>query len=79
MTQTDEVLRWLRAYEDGITPGQALDALGCFRLAARISDAKERLDPDEEIVNVGYTTPTGKHVARYVLVHREPAQLALDL
>lgn len=77
MTQTQEVIAWLRAYPDGLTPGQALDIFGCFRLAARISDAKKLLEPGEEIVNVGYTTPTGKHVARYVLRLPEPVQIAM--
>jgi hypothetical protein len=75
MTQTQEVLTWLRTHASGITPGQALDAIGTMRLAARVSDAREFLAPDEEIVNVGFTTPSGKHVARYVLRKREPKQM----
>ena len=77
MTQTAEVITWLRTFEDGITPGQALDALGIFRLAARISEAKERLEPGEAIVSEPYVTPWGKRVARYRLVKREPGTLGL--
>lgn len=75
-SQADSILAHLRAGHT-ITPGQALDEFGCFRLAARISDIKAILGPDEEIVNLGLALPNGKHVARYSLVRREPAQVTL--
>ena len=76
MTQTQAILAQLRA-GGSITPGEALDWFGCFRLAARIADARALLLPEEEIVNVGWTTATGKHVARYTLRRTSPAQLGL--
>lgn len=80
MSQADRIYRHLQlAGEDGITPQQALDGIGCFRLAARIAELRASLPTGEVIVNVGYTTPSGKHVARYRLVRREPAQLVLAL
>jgi len=46
---------------DGVTPALALTEVGTMRLAE-----------GHDIVNIGHTTATGKHVALYVL--REPAQ-----
>ena len=67
MTQTDDVLFELRRRgEDGLTPHEAMRWLGTMRLAARISDAKEQLRPDEEIVTLRATS-NGKTYARYVL------------
>jgi hypothetical protein len=68
MTQTQAVLALLRERgEDGLTPLEALSIIGSFRLAARIADAKQLLDPDEDIVTLRATLPNGKTVARYVL------------
>jgi len=76
MTQTERILDLLRYYgEDGLTPRQALVDADCMRLAARISDAKERIGPDEEIVTLRMTH-NGKTFARYVLRQRE-AQASL--
>lgn len=68
MTQTEAILDALR---DGqtITPLEALDRFGCFRLAARISDAKAELRADEEIVTESVAVG-GKVVARYRLRKR---------
>ncbi len=68
-TQNDRILAILRRNGNGgITPIEALNEVGCFRLAAAIFVIKrDLLRDDEEVVNVGYSTPTGKHVARYVL------------
>ena len=68
-TQTELVLYELRRRgEAGLTPLEALDAVGSFRLAARISDAKALLGPDKEIVT---ERVPGKTYARYVLRRRE--------
>ncbi len=40
MSQTDLILAMLRANPNGITPIDALNWCGCFRLAARISDLR---------------------------------------
>ena len=47
-----------------ITPLQALELYGCFRLAARIKDLREL---GWAIQTGSYRTPTGKSVARYWL------------
>ena len=57
---------------DGVTPALALTEVGTMRLAARIAELRAE---GHDIVNVGFTTPTRKHVALYVL--REQQQLAL--
>jgi len=71
MSQTAELLRLLRARgEMGVTPLDALTQLGTFRLAARIYDLRR---DGHDIWDMGQRTPSGKHVARYVL--NEPEQL----
>jgi hypothetical protein len=70
MTQTQQVLRLLRLRGDrGLTPIDALREVGSFRLAARISEAKELIDPEEEIVTERLTVGDAT-VARYVLRRR---------
>lgn len=74
MAQRDEVLHLLRLRGDsGVTPGLALDVVGTMRLAARIADLRA---DGHDIVNVGFTTQTGKHVACYVL-REKPTQAVL--
>jgi hypothetical protein len=82
-TQTQQVIALLRERGDrGLTPLDALDLVGSFRLAARISDAKLLIRDDEEIVTERATGPDGKSFARYVLRTRttsagEPVQPSL--
>ena len=57
---------------DGVTPALARSEVGTMRLAARISELRAE---GHDIVNIGWTTPTGKHVARYVLRERRPLVL----
>ena len=59
---------------DGVTPALALSEVGTMRLAARIAELRA---DGHDIVNVGWRTPTGKHVALYVL--RERQQLTLGV
>jgi hypothetical protein len=59
---------------DGVTPALALTEVGTMRLAARIAELRAE---GHDIVNVGWTTPTGKHVARYVLREREQLTLGV--
>lgn len=75
-TQAERVVELLRERGPlGVTPLDALDEVGSFRLAARVHDAKQMIDPDEEIITeraqVGHST-----VARYVLRRRVPAPVA---
>ena len=66
------VLALLRAHPEGVTTLQALDAVGCFRLGARIHDLKTQhgFVIDSELV----TLISGKRVARYAL-REKPVQL----
>jgi hypothetical protein len=70
-TQTQQVLDALRERgPEGLTPLDAQRWIGTMRLAARVSDAKELLDDDEEIITERFRTPGGAVVARYVLRRR---------
>jgi len=75
-TQTERVIRLLRSRGDeGLTPLEALEIIGTMRLAARISDAKQLIRDDEEIVTRRATdSTTGTSVARYVLRTRTTAE-----
>jgi hypothetical protein len=57
---------------DGVTPALALTEAGTMRLAARIAELRAE---GHDIVNIGWTTPTGRHVARYVLRETRPLPL----
>jgi hypothetical protein len=73
-TQAVTVLELLRERPEGLTPLDALELAGCFRLAAVV----HRLKADgHEISTELVEVPGGKHVARYRL--HERAQLALAL
>ena len=73
--QTADVLALLEEQgEAGVTPALALTEAGTMRLAARIAELRA---DGLVIVNLGWTTPTGKRVARYVL-RRAPRQLDLS-
>lgn len=58
------ILALLRQRPEGITPLEALNMVGSFRLAARIKDLR---DQGFDIETVLETTPSGKRVARYRL------------
>ena len=49
---------------NGITPMDALELCGCFRLSARIADLKKR---GYEIITEKVKVDGGKYVARYHL------------
>jgi hypothetical protein len=70
------VLALLRARGDhGVTALDALDAVGSFRLGARIHELKA---DGIAIVTALETTPSGKRIARYRLApHESPVQLTL--
>ncbi len=70
MTQTDEVLAYIHRH-GSITAYEAMNVLGCYRLAARISDLRKAgVDIESERV-----TQDGSSFARYRLVPK-PVQLA---
>jgi hypothetical protein len=62
-SQAKRILEYLKA-GNGITPMDALDLFGCFRLGARIADLK-RMGYD--IVTERVKVEGGKYVARYHL------------
>ncbi len=64
-SQTTRIAEYLKE-GNSITPLEALNLFGCFRLGARIADIKERYGWTIESNRV--VTSTGKRVASYRLV-----------
>ena len=76
MKQTDALLALLRERGPlGVTPLEALEAIGSFRLAARIFDLRAE---GYDIERQTWTTPSGATVARYCLIEA-PVQQQLAL
>ena len=70
-SQNEMILKYLQTHRTGITPLQALNKFGCFRLSGRIFDLREQ--GYKIITNmVEITTSDGdtKSVAQYRLVER---------
>ena len=63
LTQANAILAYMQA-GNGITPIEALDLCGCFRLSARIAVLKHR---GYDIVTEKVKVAGGKYVARYHL------------
>ena len=64
-TQNQQILEFLKGGRN-IDPIMALNHLGCFRLASRISDLRrEGHNIQKDTV---YNSDTGKHYASYYLV-----------
>jgi hypothetical protein len=68
-TQNLMVLAHLR--RKSITPLEALNLYGCFRLAARIYDLRQK---GHNILTNRFHTPTGKVVGEYVLLAQAKPQ-----
>lgn len=62
-TQANAILKHMQD-SNGITPMDALELCGCFRLSARIADLKKR---GYEIITEKVKVDGGKYVARYHL------------
>ena len=62
-TQANAILKHMQD-GNGITPMDALELCGCFRLSARIADLKKR---GFEIITEKVKVDGGKYVARYHL------------
>lgn len=74
MTQTDALLDLLRRRGPvGVTPLDALDAIGSFRLGARVWDLRRA---GHDIRREWWETPGGARVARYVLDERRVDRVA---
>ncbi len=65
MTQNEQILAALK--RGPLTPLEALERFGCFRLAARVGELREQ---GHSIGVEKVTTPTGKHIARYWLARQ---------
>lgn len=63
MTQAEQILAALKGGR-AITPLEALNEWGCFRLAARVGELREQ---GHAIAVERLRLPTGKHVARYFM------------
>ena len=63
MTQNELILNYLKEHKDGITPLDALEMFGCFRLSARISDLRH----DGHSILSLRETKNGKTYCRYKL------------
>ena len=72
--QSREVLRLLQTAPEGTTQQDAIRRIGCYRLAARISD----LRADGYRITSELVTGDGVRFARYRLV-TEPEQMGLAL
>lgn len=62
-SQADAILAYLKS-GNGITPIDALNLCGCFRLSARIADLRKK---GYDIVSEKIKVDGGKYVARYHL------------
>lgn len=62
MSQTDQILAALKT--GPLTPIEALNKYGCFRLASRVLELRERGYP---VTVERYKLASGKRVARYWL------------
>jgi len=63
MTQTEAIRAHLMQH-NSITPIEALDKYGCFRLAARIKDLRNE---GFSVVSTIIESETGKRYCRYVM------------
>lgn len=73
MTQCEQILEYMKTGAS-VTPLEALSRFGCFRLAARISDLRDRGNVIE-MQKMSYTTQAGvkKTVASYRLIREAEA------
>lgn len=69
MTQTSQLLEYLLNHPEGITPLEALEKFGCFRLGARIHDIRNGNTPSGKAYPVETVNETkgGKTYARYCI------------
>ena len=68
-TQNEKLLEYLKAHPEGITPLEALNVIGTFRLAARVYDLRKlghNIVEQDVVVGNGRDSG-GARVARYRL------------
>jgi len=73
MSQTKEILNHLR--REPITPVQALNLYGCFRLAARVNDLRNK----GHDIGTEDVKQNGKTYARYWLVKEAGTKTATEV
>lgn len=62
MSQSQDILNYMKSHS--ITPVEAFNKFGCFRLAARIKDLKD----DGHKISTNIVEKNGKRFARYILL-----------
>lgn len=68
MSQTKQILHYLETHKNGITPIEALEKFGCFRLSGRIFELREKgHDIGTDIVQKANKKGEVKRYARYYL------------
>lgn len=65
-SQADKILKYLQSHKRGLTPIEALQKFGCFRLSARIWELRDR-GYDIRTDNVKKEDGDGRY-ARYFMV-----------
>ena len=75
MTQAEEILKALLSGQS-LTPLEALQNFGCFRLGARIWDLKQL---GYDIKRENHQTADGKWVARYFIEQDEKNYIKIDV
>lgn len=75
MKQTQQIREYLLEHPEGITPIDALNLFGCFRLGARIWDIKHGVGCDPLEIETVNETKGGKTYARYKKAERQPSLL----
>lgn len=70
MSQSEQILQYLEE-KGSITPLEALNKFGCFRLGARIFDLKKKGYPIESKL----ISSNGKEFAQYTLIRPEQTEL----
>lgn len=73
MSQCDDILNHMET-KGGITALDALSLYGCFRLASRINDLRNR---GHEILTTEITLDNGKTIASYTLIKEVQRELPL--
>lgn len=75
MSVTQQIRDYLSDHPEGLTPIDALDKFGCFRLSGRIYDIKNGVGCDPLDILTETETRGGKSYARYKKAERQPSFL----
>lgn len=71
MSQAEQIKNYLKA-GNTLTALEALEKFGCLNLKGRIWDIRQTLDKDWVIESPLIETSSGKHVARYRMIFKNP-------